>query len=113
MLDAGQRALELAHRGGVPLVYGSDLLGSMHRHQLREFAIRGEVQPAADVIRSATVDAARLFGMEGEIGVVTPGARADLIVVDGNPLDDLGVLQRPESALMLVMKDGKLFKKLF
>ncbi|PWC41922.1 amidohydrolase family protein [Azospirillum sp. TSO22-1] len=113
VLDAGQRALELAHHGGVPLVYGSDLLGSMHQHQLREFAIRGEVQAAADVIRSATVDAARLFGMEGEIGVVTPGARADLIVVDGNPLDDLGVLQRPESALKLVMKDGRIFKNLF
>ncbi|HEY0832314.1 MAG TPA: amidohydrolase family protein [Azospirillum sp.] len=113
VLDAGQRALELAHRGGVPLVYGSDLLGSMHQHQLREFAIRGEVQPAADVIRGATVDAARLFGMEGEIGVVAPGAGADLIVVDGNPLDDLGVLQRPERALKLVMKDGKLFKNLF
>ncbi|HYG91390.1 MAG TPA: amidohydrolase family protein [Azospirillum sp.] len=112
VLDAGQKALEIAHRGGVELVYGTDLLGSMHQHQLREFAIRGEVQPPADVIRAATVNAARLFGLEGEIGVVAPGARADLLVVNGNPLEDLGVLQRPESALTLVMKGGRVVKNL-
>jgi len=104
-------ALELAHRRGVRIVYGTDLLGAMHRHQLREFAIRGEVQPPIDVIRAATVNAAQLFGMEGEVGVVAPGARADLLVVDGNPLEDLGVLQKPEKYLKAVMKGGTFHKK--
>jgi imidazolonepropionase-like amidohydrolase len=110
VLDAGGRALELAHRSGVQLVYGSDLLGAMHRRQLTEFAIRGEVQKPVDVIRAATVNAATLFQREGDIGVVAVGARADLIAVDGNPLDDLGVLQKPERYLRLIMKDGAIYK---
>ena len=110
VLEAGMRALERAHRGGVKMAYGTDLLGAMHRHQLREFALRGEVQPPLDVIRAATTTAAELLGMVGEIGVVAPGACADLLVVDGNPLDDLGVLQSPETRLKAVLKDGRFFK---
>ena len=93
VLDAGIRALELAHRRGVNLAFGTDLLGAMHEHELTEFALRGEVQPAADVLRAATVNAAKLLRMEGQLGVVAPGALADLIVVDGNPLENLAVLQ--------------------
>ncbi len=108
VLDAGLRALETAHRGGVKLAYGTDLLGIMHRHQLREFALRREVQTPIEVIRAATVDAAALFRMSGEIGVVAPGARADLLVVDGDPLADLGVLQDPPRFLKAVVKGGVL-----
>lgn len=110
VLDAGRRALELAHRGGVKMAYGTDLLGTMQRHQLREFAIRGEVQKPIDVIRSATTIAAELFRMEGKVGVVAPGAFADLLVVDGDPLSDLGVLQAPERFLRAVMKGGSFHK---
>src|SRR6266702_1863055 len=63
VLDAGLHALELAHRAGLPIVYGTDLLGGMHRRQLSEFTLRSRVQPAADVIRSATTVAARLLRM--------------------------------------------------
>ncbi len=81
----------------------------MQRRQLDEFALRGEIMEPLDVIRSATATAAELFGLEGEIGVVEPGARADLLVVDGNPLVDLGVLQAPERYLKAVMKDGEFY----
>ncbi len=110
VLDAGTRALELAHRRGVRMVYGTDLLGALHRHQLLEFAIRGEVQPPIEVIRAATRNAAALFGMAGEIGVVAPGARADLLVVDGDPLADLAVLRDPDRYLKAVVKDGVFHK---
>ena len=110
VLDAGIRALELAHRHGVKMAYGTDLLGIMHRRQLDEFAIRAEVQRPLDILRAATVNAAELFGMTGEIGVVAPGARADLLVLDGNPLEDLGVLQDPTRYLRAVLKDGVFHK---
>jgi imidazolonepropionase-like amidohydrolase len=110
VLDAGLRALELAHRAGLPIVYGTDLLGGMHRRQLTEFALRAQVQPAADVIRSATTVAARLVGLEGRVGVVAPGALADLLVVDGNPLDRLEVLTDPGRRLRLVMQAGRLHR---
>jgi imidazolonepropionase-like amidohydrolase len=110
VLDAGLRALEIAHRGGVKLAYGTDLLGQMHRHQLNEFAIRREVQSPIDIIRAATIHAAELFRRDGEIGVVAPGARADLLVVDGDPLRDLGVLQHPARFLKAVVKDGVFYR---
>ncbi|MBN6039457.1 amidohydrolase family protein [Amycolatopsis sp. 195334CR] len=96
VLGAGLAALERAARGGVKIVYGSDLLGGMHRHQNHEFRLRAEVQRPLDVLRSATSVAAELVGMTGEIGTLTPGAHADLLVLDGDPLTDIGVLASPE-----------------
>ncbi|GAB2523763.1 metal-dependent hydrolase family protein [Nocardiopsis aegyptia] len=106
VLTRGLEALRMAHEAGVNLVYGSDLLGGMQDHQNEEFAIRGRVQPAADVVRAATVNAARLIGMEGEVGTIRDGARADLVVVDGDPLADIGVLADPERNVRTVLRDG-------
>ena len=108
VLSRGLDALRLAHEAGVNLVFGTDLLGAMQHHQSEEFAIRAQVQPAADVLRSATGSAARLLGMEGEIGTVRAGARADLIVVDGDPLADVSVLAEPERSVRAVLRDGVL-----
>lgn len=95
VLDAGLAALDRAARGGVKLVYGTDLLGGMHRHQNHEFRLRAEVQSPLDVIRAATSTAADLLNLTGEIGTLAIGAHADLIVVDGDPLADIEVLTRP------------------
>jgi imidazolonepropionase-like amidohydrolase len=108
VLDSGLHALELAHRAALPIVYGTDLLGGMHEDQLSEFNLRREVQPPADILRSATTVAARLLHMEGRVGVVTPGAHADLLVVDGDPLQDIAMLTDPQRRLKLVMARGRL-----
>jgi imidazolonepropionase-like amidohydrolase len=110
VLDAGKAALELAHRAGLPIVYGTDLLGGMHPRQLTELTLRAEVQPPADVLRSATTVAARLLGLEGRVGVVAPGAFADLLVVDANPLERLEVLTDPARNLRLVMAAGRVHR---
>jgi imidazolonepropionase-like amidohydrolase len=110
VLDAGLGALELAHRAGLPVVYGTDLLGGMHARQLTELTLRAEVQPPADVLRSATTVAARLLGLEGRVGVVAPGALADLLVVDGNPLERLELLTDPARHLRLVMAAGRVHR---
>jgi imidazolonepropionase-like amidohydrolase len=103
-------ALEMAHAAGLPIVYGTDLFADTHDQQLQEFIIRSEIQPAADLIRSATSTAARLLQREGDLGVVAPGALADLLVIDGNPLEDIRVLTTPERTLKLIMKGGQIFK---
>ncbi|WP_390623932.1 amidohydrolase family protein [Fodinicola feengrottensis] len=95
VLDAGLAALELASRGGVKMAYGTDLLGGMHRHQNHEFRIRSQVQTPIDIIRSATTIGADLIGMTGEIGTLEVGAYADLLVLDGNPLNDIATLADP------------------
>ena len=107
VLDSGLRALELAHRAEIPIAYGTDLLGGMHEDQLTEFRIRSEVQRPIDIVRSATAVAARLLRMEGKLGSIRPGAFADLIVVDANPLADISVLMSPKTHLRLVMAAGR------
>ncbi|MEU6114145.1 amidohydrolase family protein [Streptomyces sp. NPDC047117] len=96
VLGAGLAALERAARGGVNLVYGTDLLGGMHRHQNEEFRLRAQVQDPIDVIRAATANAAELVNMTGRVGTLEAGAHADLLVLDGDPLTDIGVLADPK-----------------
>jgi len=110
VVEAGYKTHAHAHSRGVRMVFGTDLLGPMHRHQLLEFKIRSTFQTPAEIIRSATLTAAQLFQMEGEIGEVMIGARADLIAIDGDPLADIAVLQDPDRHLKLVTKDGQIFK---
>jgi imidazolonepropionase-like amidohydrolase len=110
VIDGALRALEMAHRAGLPIVYGTDLFADMHDRQLQEFVIRAEVQPPADLIRAATTTAAQLLRMAGEVGVVAPGALADLLVIEGNPLADIRVLTTPDRTLKLIMKGGRVYK---
>ena len=105
--DAGLAALEKAHNAGVNVVYGSDLLGPLQTAQLEEFTLRAEVQPAVDIIRAATTTAARLLNLEGTIGTLAVGAEADLLVLDGNPLEDISVLTSPERHLRYVVRAGE------
>nr|WP_255720576.1 amidohydrolase family protein [Acuticoccus kalidii] len=110
VLDVGSQELEIAARNGVPMVYGTDLIGPLHRHQSLEFRIRREVLPAAEVIRHATCNATDLFNMSDRLGHVREGYIADLIALDGNPLEDIEVLMAPEK-LALIMKDGRVFRE--
>jgi imidazolonepropionase-like amidohydrolase len=104
---AGERAIRLALDAGVRVGFGTDLLGETHPAQSRELLLRAAVQQPLDVLRSATVVNADLLGRAGELGTVAPGAQADLLLVDGNPLEDLGVLTRHEEALRLVVRGGE------
>jgi imidazolonepropionase-like amidohydrolase len=90
----------------VAIVYGSDLLGGMHKYQNEEFRLRAQTQPVIDVIRSATTTAAALLSRSGTLGVVAPGAVADLLVLDADPLLDVGVLADIAEHLDLVIQDG-------
>ncbi|MEM7215602.1 MAG: amidohydrolase family protein [Pseudomonadota bacterium] len=109
--EAGLERLTKLHAANVTIGYGSDLLGGMHPHQSGEFTLRDRYLPTDAVIRSATVDAAKVLRMEGEIGVIAAGAYADLIVVDGNPLEDISILENQGAAMSLIMQDGVVKKR--
>ena len=108
--DAGAQAVQFAREAGVDIGFGTDLLGPLHPHQSTEFAIRAELVPSNEVILQATEVNARLLNREGELGIVAPGALADLLLVEGNPLEDLGVLEHPDRHLRLVMQGGEIVK---
>ncbi len=109
--EAGLRSLEVLQAAEVKIGFGTDLLGPMHRHQSREFVIRGEAMAPFDIIRSATTINAELLNRSGEIGVVAPGARADLIAVAGNPLANIALLDGQGEHLTHIMKDGVFCKR--
>ncbi|MBV9517297.1 MAG: amidohydrolase family protein, partial [Hyphomicrobiales bacterium] len=104
------RSLEVMQVAGVKMAYGTDLLGALHRHQSEEFVIRGRILPAIEVIRAATVNAAELIGMTGQIGTIAKGAHADLIVVDGDPLRELSLLTEQGRHMPIIMKEGEFIK---
>ncbi len=110
IVAVGTRSLALAHAAGVKMAYGTDLLGELHEHQSEEFLIRAEALPSLEVLRSATLHAAEVVGMVGRLGVLAPGAFADLVVVDGNPLEDLSLLQEQGRHMPCIMKAGRLVK---
>jgi imidazolonepropionase-like amidohydrolase len=109
--EAGLSSLEILQRAGVKIGYGTDLLGPMHRHQSREFVIRAEAMSPFDIIRSATIVNAELLNRPGELGVVAPSARADLITVAGNPLADISLLDGQGEHISHIMKDGVFYKR--
>ncbi|PLP97768.1 metal-dependent hydrolase family protein [Cupriavidus pauculus] len=106
--QAGRDSLAIYAEAGVPMGFGSDLLGEMHQYQSEEFRIRAELLGNAEAVRSATSIAAEILQRDGELGVVKPGAIADVLVVDGDPLQDIEVLAGPASRIELVMQAGKI-----
>ena len=109
--QAGLDSLAVMQVAGLPMAYGSDLLGPMHQHQSGEFALRARHLPPADVLRSATTLAARLCRLDGQIGIIEAGAQADLLVVDGNPLADFSVLEGQGARMPAIMQAGRFVKR--
>jgi len=106
VMEAGLQSLEHAITAGTKIGFGTDLLGDMHVHQCEEFGIRREVQSAFEILKSATSVNAELLGRKGELGVVTAGATADLLLLNGNPLEDVSIFDSQGSHLHMIMKQG-------
>ena len=102
----GLEAIEICRAAGVRLGFGTDLLGDLHAHQLDEFQLRSEVETPLQILTSATSINAEILLMSGKLGCIAPGAFADFVVVDGNPLEDISLLYRAPSAIRSVWKSG-------
>ncbi|HYL39072.1 MAG TPA: amidohydrolase family protein [Bryobacteraceae bacterium] len=109
--DSALSSLEIMKRAGVKMGLGTDLLGALHVRQSTEFTLRAKVLPAIDVLRSACVVNAELLGQSGRLGCIRPGAAADLLLVDGNPLEDISVLGSGGDRIPMIMKDGRFHKR--
>jgi cytosine/adenosine deaminase-related metal-dependent hydrolase len=102
---ANLSALLLAlHRAGVPIVVGTDTWSGFGlQHEMALYVAAGI--PAPDVLTLATLGAARVMRMDGELGSIEPGKLADLILVDGDPTTDIRDIRR----VMMVVKDGRVY----
>lgn len=109
VLKAGLESLEIAHRAGVKMCLGSDLLSFLGVEQLGEFGLRARVLPAGEVLKHATVHPAEMLGQGGRLGQVQEGFVADLLVVNANPLEDVTVFERPREHLLAVLKEGRVY----
>jgi imidazolonepropionase-like amidohydrolase len=110
VIDGGLKSLEICKRHGIKVGYGSDLLGQLQVDQSREFLLRREVLSPIEIIRQATLVGAEIVRMPDQLGVVQPGAFADLLVVDGDPLRKLELLAGQGEHLSVIMKAGRFHK---
>jgi imidazolonepropionase-like amidohydrolase len=109
--DSALSGLEIMKRAGVKMGFGTDLLGSLHVRQSTEFTLRAQVLPTIDILRSACVVNAELMGQSGRLGCIREGAVADLLLLDGNPLEDISVLGSGGDRIAAIMKDGQFHKR--
>jgi imidazolonepropionase-like amidohydrolase len=96
-----------ARKAGVWIVCGSDAVAGLHGSNAREIVwlVKSGLTPA-EALRAATSDAARLLGLEGKVGIIAPGAFADIVAVPGDPTRDIGVVEK----VSFVMKGGEVVK---
>ena len=98
--------LETMRRAKVKIGYGTDLLGSLYVQQCREFILRRQVFSPLELLRQATSVNAEMMMLQDKLGCVKPGAHADLIVVDGDPLRRIEEIER----VTLTVRGGTLIQ---
>ncbi len=109
-----------AKKLGIPVAFGTDSFGSLRRYEaaVSEFGYRLRWFTSLEILKQATSHNAKLLELtgprnpyqEGPLGIIQPGAYADLLVVDGNPLEDVRVLENYATNIKLIMKDGVIYK---
>ena len=112
VIEGGLRSLEICKRAGVPVAFGTDLLGQLQVEQSREFLLRREVSSPLEIVRAATLTGAKVLRQEGKLGCLRPGAHADILVIDGDPLADLELFGSQGRHMPVIMKGGVFHKRL-
>jgi imidazolonepropionase-like amidohydrolase len=112
--------IELAKKHDLKIAFGSDVFLSKDAYELQslEWMARSKIFTPLENLRQATSIGGELLALsgprnrykEGPLGVIQAGAYADILLVEGNPLDDITILADPENNLLLIMKDGVIYK---
>jgi len=95
---------------GVRIGFGTDLIGAIQPRQCIEFGLRANVFSNLEILNQATAMNAEIIGEKDRLGVIKPGTLADIIVADGNPLEDIDILARDGAGLSVIMKAGEFHK---
>lgn len=112
-LDAMTGALKFLKEAGVKIAFGTDLIAEMHPLQNQEFLLRAQAFTPLEILRQATSVNASLIALSGlnnpygKLGVIEKGAVADILLIDGNPIQDISLMTKPSATFSMIMKDGK------
>ena len=105
------QSIEYLYRNGARMGMGTDLFGERyHPMQNREFEFRADIVKPIDQLRSATSINAEIMQKKGELGCIQPGAFADLIAVEGNPLKNIHLMTKPDENFSVIMKGGEFIR---
>jgi imidazolonepropionase-like amidohydrolase len=107
---AGDVSVRIARAAGATIASGSDLLGNMQSARGRELTIKAAALSPMEALISATRTNAELFRLADRTGTVEEGKWADLILVDGDPIADISLLEKPDN-ILLVLKQGAVMKR--
>ena len=99
VLEHGRRAIELAREAGVPIGFGTDLMGELEREQLNGLKLQTEVEGVVRTLQSATLVNATILGRD-DLGVIEPGAAGDLVLLPGHVLDNPALLWGDERTVV-------------
>lgn len=111
-LEKAFASLELAFKAGAKIGSGSDLLGPMQIYKGRELELQASVMGQMNALIAATRTNAELLHQQHCLGTVETGKYADLILVDGDPLKDMGIFQHYQEKITLIMQGGKVYKNI-
>ena len=121
VMDGVDHLMNTAKKLGIPVAFGTDAFGSLRAYESGpgEFGYRLRWFSSLEIMKQATSINAKLLALtgprnpyrEGPLGVIREGAYADLLVVDGDPLADVRVLEDPAKNIRVIMKDGRIYKQ--
>ena len=103
-------ALDIANQEGVQIGSGSDLCSGLQGYKGMELELQSRVMGPMDAIVAATLTNARILRQEKSLGTIEKGKYADMILVNGNPLEDISLVQNYQEKITLIMKGGEIFK---
>lgn len=104
-IQAMSAMVKKLHESGVPIVPGTDAIAGFTLHRELELYADAGISNA-DVLKLATLGSAKVVGNEANVGSITEGKQADLVFVEGNPLEDIGELRQ----VALVIKEQRIYK---
>jgi imidazolonepropionase-like amidohydrolase len=110
--EKGLEALAIAHRVGVRIASGSDLLGPMQRYKGMELELKARVLGPMGAIVATTKTNAELLKKEKDLGTISGGKLADMILVQGDPLKDIKLFQQYPEKISLIIQGGKVYKNI-
>jgi imidazolonepropionase-like amidohydrolase len=116
VLEGQENLISLIKKYDITTGFSTDLIGGMYPMLTREFTERALYWTPAEVLAQATSESARVIRMAGKLnrhgmfGEIREGWVADILLINGEPLEDISVLRDPENNLALIMKGGKIVK---